>query len=503
MDHKKVSYSVPNLKNLVNSSNSCVYCIENCSRSLTVLSVHLSNIKRSVNQLLSDKVTTYDSVLRGIILGHKNIKVINHVQLNDDGNFVLDYVADIYIFKPEVGNHLSGEVNKKSKDHIGVLVHSFFNVSIPRPRNDTECPKNWIGFDVNIGQTVIFEVVKINFSGRLPFIKGKLIDLCEVDFEDRDSGIGGHESMEESTILKNKSNTDEDIKKKKKRKKKRLEDLAHHVNNDNLLEQATIDDREEPTTSEELIDSLMKEADNKMNGCSPEKKKKKKKSEGMIHGGYNDDLQEQDSVGRGEEVGTSEELVDTLIKEADDQLNEHAAEKKKVKKKSGSTRADHVNNNNLQEQCLVNKSEELIDALIKEAHDQLNDCSPEKERKSRDMAGHVYNDNLQEEGLEDRSEGLVTSEELIDALLKEANDKTNDSPEKKNKNKKKKVLSVNEDLGPTMSRPTTEISKSKKRKLTELEPAQETETNYSLDSDEISIPKKKKKKKHSEDNFQE
>lgn len=46
--------------------------------------------------------------LNGIVLGHKNIKVVNHVQLNDDGNFALDYVADIYIFKPEVGNLLSG-----------------------------------------------------------------------------------------------------------------------------------------------------------------------------------------------------------------------------------------------------------------------------------------------------------------------------------------------------------------------------------------------------------
>lgn len=59
---KKISYSVPNLKTLVNSSNSCVYCIESCSRSMTVLAVHLNNIKRSVNQLLSDKVTTYDAL---------------------------------------------------------------------------------------------------------------------------------------------------------------------------------------------------------------------------------------------------------------------------------------------------------------------------------------------------------------------------------------------------------------------------------------------------------
>lgn len=270
---KKISYSVPNLKTLVNSSNSCVYCIENCARSITVLPLHLNNIKRSVNQLLSDKVTTYDALLKGIILGHKNIKVVNHVQLSDDGNFALDYVADIYIFKPEVGNHLSGEVNKKSKDHIGVLVHSFFNVSIPRPRNDTECPKNWIGFNVDIGQTVIFEVVKVNFSGRLPFIKGKLIDLCEVDFEDRDSGIGGHESMEENTIMKDKSQNDKDVKIKKKKKKKKSEDVSH----DCLQEQELINKSAEVGTSEELIDSLIKEAHNEQNNCSPEKKKRKKK----------------------------------------------------------------------------------------------------------------------------------------------------------------------------------------------------------------------------------
>ena len=48
--------------------------------------------------------------LKGIILGHKNIKVVNNVQLTDDGNFGLDYVADIYIFKPEVGKLLSGNI---------------------------------------------------------------------------------------------------------------------------------------------------------------------------------------------------------------------------------------------------------------------------------------------------------------------------------------------------------------------------------------------------------
>ena len=62
MKQKRVTYSLPNVKSLVDSQNSCVYCIKNCNRSLTVLPMHLDNIKQSVNELLNAKVATYDGV---------------------------------------------------------------------------------------------------------------------------------------------------------------------------------------------------------------------------------------------------------------------------------------------------------------------------------------------------------------------------------------------------------------------------------------------------------
>ncbi|XP_060811237.1 protein PFC0760c-like isoform X2 [Bombus pascuorum] len=63
-----------------------------------------------------------------------------------------------------------GIVNKKGLDHIGILVHKTFNVSIPKPDDE----ENWPGDNLEIGQEARFVITLLDFSSKLPFIRGVL-----------------------------------------------------------------------------------------------------------------------------------------------------------------------------------------------------------------------------------------------------------------------------------------------------------------------------------------
>lgn len=63
-----------------------------------------------------------------------------------------------------------GIVNKKGLDHVGILVHKAFNVSIPKSDNE----ENWPGDNLEIGQEVRFQVTLLDFTSKLPFIRGVL-----------------------------------------------------------------------------------------------------------------------------------------------------------------------------------------------------------------------------------------------------------------------------------------------------------------------------------------
>lgn len=109
----------------------------------------------------------------GILLGYKNVKILTpQGGLVTDSCYIhLDIEADFYIFKPEVGATLTGIVNKKSKDHVGCLVHGIFNVSVPNKSEDDA----WPGYHVEIGEEVLLQVTYINLDARLPYIRTSFI----------------------------------------------------------------------------------------------------------------------------------------------------------------------------------------------------------------------------------------------------------------------------------------------------------------------------------------
>jgi hypothetical protein len=66
-------------------------------------------------------------------------------------------------------------VIKKAVDHIVCLAHKCFHVNIPRPIK--EAGEIWLGYLVTIGDRVTFRVEECDFTGSLPWIWGKLIDI--------------------------------------------------------------------------------------------------------------------------------------------------------------------------------------------------------------------------------------------------------------------------------------------------------------------------------------
>ena len=111
--------------------------------------------------------------LKGIVLGYHNVKVLGYDgSINSDTCFIhIDAEVEFYIFRPEVGSILNGVVNKKSKDHVGCLVHQVFNVSLPKIKGGGK----WLGDNMSVGNDVLFKVTFMDLQGRLPYIKGEIL----------------------------------------------------------------------------------------------------------------------------------------------------------------------------------------------------------------------------------------------------------------------------------------------------------------------------------------
>ncbi|KOC63019.1 DNA-directed RNA polymerase I subunit RPA43 [Habropoda laboriosa] len=166
-----ITWSLLELAGLIEDEDSRVH-FEKCRKHLGLHPFHLTNLNAALNEILSSNLNSYDNDLKGFLLAYKNPKLLTPLgEIFYDTCFIhVDIEADFYIFRPKVGYALKGIVNKKGLDHIGVLIHKTFNVSIPKPDDD----ENWSGDNLEIGQEVRFVITLLDFTGKLPFIRGVL-----------------------------------------------------------------------------------------------------------------------------------------------------------------------------------------------------------------------------------------------------------------------------------------------------------------------------------------
>ncbi|OXU19018.1 hypothetical protein TSAR_009536 [Trichomalopsis sarcophagae] len=159
------------LEGLIEDEDSCVY-LEKVQKHLGLHPFHLTDLNAALREILNSNLFCYDAELNGLVLAYRNPKLLSSLgDIMYDTCFVhIDVEADFYIFRPEVGRSLKGFVNKKGTNHIGILLHKVFNVSVPKPDDE----EDWPGDEVKVGQEVRFTPEEIDYKTRLPYICGLL-----------------------------------------------------------------------------------------------------------------------------------------------------------------------------------------------------------------------------------------------------------------------------------------------------------------------------------------
>ncbi|TDL26089.1 hypothetical protein BD410DRAFT_716867 [Rickenella mellea] len=112
------------------------------SVSVSIPPIFAGNPMAGVEEMLDSLVMRYVPALQGVLLSHSNIRFLTRTaMIKGDCPFAnCDVGFDATVWSPRVGMKLNGKINLCSPDHISLLVHKTFNVSIPRHHIPTE---NW------------------------------------------------------------------------------------------------------------------------------------------------------------------------------------------------------------------------------------------------------------------------------------------------------------------------------------------------------------------------
>ncbi|KDQ55861.1 hypothetical protein JAAARDRAFT_133675 [Jaapia argillacea MUCL 33604] len=102
--------------------------------------VFASNPRAGVEEMLDSMIMRYIPSLQGVVLAHSNLQFLEaNATIKGDCPFAISRIAfDATVWSPYVGQKLTGRVNLCSPDHVSLLIHRTFNVSIPRHHIPTD-----------------------------------------------------------------------------------------------------------------------------------------------------------------------------------------------------------------------------------------------------------------------------------------------------------------------------------------------------------------------------
>lgn len=112
-----------------------------------------SPLQGIMKQHLNPMVMKYNSKVNGVVLGYKNLTIMDACPLEDkseDEGKLIKLTADtpfgftwcqvvLYVWQPQIGDVLEGWIFIQSASHIGLLIHDTFNASIKK----NHIPADW------------------------------------------------------------------------------------------------------------------------------------------------------------------------------------------------------------------------------------------------------------------------------------------------------------------------------------------------------------------------
>ncbi|EIN11629.1 hypothetical protein PUNSTDRAFT_23075, partial [Punctularia strigosozonata HHB-11173 SS5] len=116
------------------------FVVVRSSLRVSIPPVFAANPRAGVKEMLDSMLMRYVPALDGVVLAHSNLAFRTPTAriVNDCPCAVCDVEFDATVWSPQVGMKLSARINLSSPDHIALLVHRTFNVSIPRHHIPTD-----------------------------------------------------------------------------------------------------------------------------------------------------------------------------------------------------------------------------------------------------------------------------------------------------------------------------------------------------------------------------
>ncbi|KAG8957947.1 hypothetical protein FRC03_009668 [Tulasnella sp. 419] len=110
------------------------FTVTRSSLLVSIPPVFANNPSTGVEEMLDSLVMKHVPALRGVLLAHSNIEFLQqNATIEADSPFAITKILfDATVWSPRVGMTLTAKVNLFSPDHISLLIHRTFNVSIPR-----------------------------------------------------------------------------------------------------------------------------------------------------------------------------------------------------------------------------------------------------------------------------------------------------------------------------------------------------------------------------------
>ena len=154
---------------------------------ISLLPCYIGRLSTGILEHLNQRILKYSAKYGGVLLSYSKPVVLQKYALIFDEqphlHFDVRYTA--YVFKPRIGDVLSGVVNKTGTDYIGCVVYGCFNASVFDTKTDVR--NGFFNRRSNIysvGSTITFQVTKLDCIGGVYLISGRQLDSEKADSEE-------------------------------------------------------------------------------------------------------------------------------------------------------------------------------------------------------------------------------------------------------------------------------------------------------------------------------